>query len=120
MRDYLLTIKKMDTGRGRPSTKPLPQDGLRKGKTLFQACLATMVMAMFRVLVVQGIICAMGMFLLPARMMVAVMVMSMFAMGVFMAVMSLSVVDVFGSRWAGRYRRMRCGWSWWRCLCHDY
>jgi hypothetical protein len=96
--------------------KAAPVERVAKGKNVASVCLATMVMAMFRVLVVQGIICAMGMFLFPARMMVV----SMFAMDVFMAVMPLSVVDVFGSRWAGRYRRMRCGWSWWRCLCHDY
>ena len=78
-----------------------------------------MVMAVFWVLIVEGIIGAMGMFLLTAWMMVAMMVVSMFAMDMFMAVMSLSVVDVFWSGWAGRYWWMWGAWSWWRCLGHD-
>jgi len=110
----------MGTGAGSAPRRPPRTHELRKGKRLLQALLAPVVMTMLWILIVQGMIGTMGMFLLTARMMVAMMVVSMFAMGVFMAVMSLSVVDVFGSRWAGRYRRMRCGWSWWRCLCHDY
>ncbi|HEV7129296.1 MAG TPA: hypothetical protein VGN32_17820 [Ktedonobacterales bacterium] len=69
---------------------------------------ASVMVMVVGMLLMQRIIRAVGMFLLPARMMVTMVVVAMFAMRVLVAVVPLTVVHVLGS-----IRVSGCGRSGW-------
>ena len=82
---------------------------MRKEWGIGRTLTAHVVAVMLRVLLMQGMICTMGVRGLTAGMVMPVMMVTMLAMHVLVAVMTFAVMHVLGIRCTGRGR-----WSWTR------